>query len=158
MQEISVPFTNATGSMLFRLATRFMTRITTTSFAPLTALKKWLRCSMLFMQVMTGAAAHAKTLFAASKPALKQWWIYHQKAWKVCGCNHRLHSFTRRVLSVSKFGTMKYTTFKEKPRREHPGALETILQLVTASMTQWASIVISRRYVWPISRLVWVKM
>ncbi|MDN5468692.1 MAG: hypothetical protein L0F89_07715 [Lactococcus raffinolactis] len=72
MQEISVPFTNATGSMLFRLATRFMTRITTTSFAPLTALKKWLRCSMLFMQVMTGAAAHAKTLFAASKPALKQ--------------------------------------------------------------------------------------
>lgn len=58
--------------MLSRLATRFMTRIATTSFAPLTALKKWLRFSMLFMQAMTGAAAHAKTLFAALEPALKQ--------------------------------------------------------------------------------------
>ena len=34
--------------------------------------EKWLRFSMLFTQALTGAAAHAKALFAASKPALKQ--------------------------------------------------------------------------------------
>jgi hypothetical protein len=35
-RKSAFPYTNATGSMLFRLATRFMTRIATTSFAPLT--------------------------------------------------------------------------------------------------------------------------
>ena len=34
--------------------------------------EKWLRLSMLFTQAMTGAAAHAKRLFAVSKPALEQ--------------------------------------------------------------------------------------
>ena len=59
------PYTNATGSMSCRLVTRFMTRIATTWFAPLTALKVWLRFSMLFTQAQTGEAAHAKTSLAA---------------------------------------------------------------------------------------------
>jgi hypothetical protein len=41
-------YTDDTGSMLFLLVTRFMIPIAITSYAPLTALKAWLRFSMLY--------------------------------------------------------------------------------------------------------------
>ena len=102
----------------------FMARIAITWSVPLTVLKAWLRLLMLFTQALIGAAAHAKTLFAALEPALKQWWIYHQKAWKGCGCNCRSASFTKRVLSISKFRTMKSTTLNKKRARIVLSALD----------------------------------
>jgi hypothetical protein len=64
MQEISVSYTAATGSMLFRLQLThdpdcyYLIRAFDSP-------EKWLRFSMLFMQAMAGATAHAKTSLAA---------------------------------------------------------------------------------------------
>lgn len=41
-----------------------------------------------------------------------------------CGCNRRLYGFTRRILSVSKFSTMKSTTLNKKRARIVLSALE----------------------------------
>lgn len=65
MQEISVLLHRRHGIDVVSFGNSLMTRIATTSYAPLTALKKWLRFSMLFMQAMADATAHAKTSLAA---------------------------------------------------------------------------------------------
>lgn len=72
MQEISVPLHRHHGIDVVSFGNSLHDPDCYYLIRAFDSAEKWLRFSMLFMQAMTGAAAHAKTLFAASKPALKQ--------------------------------------------------------------------------------------
>ena len=72
MQEISVPLHQRHGIDVVSFGNSLHDPDCYYLIRTFDSAEKWLRFSMLFTQALTGAAAHAKALFAASKPALKQ--------------------------------------------------------------------------------------